>query len=47
MLKYGENYEKCPYCKKDVKFYIADTPAVCRVYCPVCLKDIEVTWKER
>ena len=47
MLKYGETLEKCPYCSKNVKMMIADTKAVRRTYCPLCLKDIEVIWKER
>ena len=47
MLKYAEKEEKCPYCRRNVKFYIADTPACKRTYCPDCLKDIELIWKEK
>lgn len=42
-----DKYEKCPFCKKYQRFFIADTPAVRRTYCPNCLQDIEVIWKEK
>lgn len=47
MLSHEEDTKKCPFCNWNVKFYIADTPAVKRTYCPHCLADIEVVWKER
>jgi len=46
-IRYSETEKKCPYCRKSVKYCIAETKAVIRTYCPDCLKDIEITWKER
>ena len=46
MLNYKEEIERCPYCNKNVKFCVANTPACKRTYCPSCLFDIEVIWKE-
>ena len=47
MLFISEEKEKCPFCSKWVNMYRAVTKAVDRTYCPECLMDIEVTWKER
>ena len=47
MLKYSDNVEKCPYCNRNVKYLTADTPSCKRTYCPTCLKDIEIIWKEK
>ena len=47
MLEYAEELTICEYCKKKVKMLTADTPVVRRTYCPICLRDVEVIWKEK
>ena len=47
MLFISEEKEKCPFCGRWVNMHRAVTKAVDRTYCPDCLIDIEVTWKER
>lgn len=47
MLSYIEEPKKCPNCGRMVKYCTADTPAVRRTYCPICLQDIEVMFKGR
>jgi hypothetical protein len=46
-MYYSEVQEKCPNCRKMVKFCTADTKEVRRKYCPICLQDIEVMFKGR
>ena len=47
MLLVSDEKEKCPFCGRWVNMHRAVTKAVDRTYCPDCLIDIEVTWKER
>lgn len=45
MIYYENEIKKCPSCRKNTKFCVADMKDVKRIYCPICLKDIEVTFK--